>query len=101
MNPHILTVVTATIDPDRGDELLAGFQKLAAAPIPDGLLRTQLLQGANSEWIIQSLWRDRDALDNMRAASEPPAAPRLFHSVGADPSLQIFEIMIEHDFSKG
>jgi hypothetical protein len=100
MNPRILTVVTAMVDPDRGDELLAGFQDLAAAPISDKLLRIQLLQGANSEWLIQSLWRDRDALDNMRGASEPPAAPRLFHSVGADPSLQVFEITIEHDFSK-
>jgi heme-degrading monooxygenase HmoA len=100
MNPRILTVVTATVASDREDELLAGFQSLAAAPIPDGLLRTQLLQGADSDWLIQSLWRDRDALDNMRAGSEAPAAPRLFHSVGADTSLQIFEIKIEHDFSK-
>jgi hypothetical protein len=32
----------------------------------------------------------------MRAATEAPAAPRLFRSVGADPSLEIFEVMVEH-----
>jgi hypothetical protein len=101
MNPHILTVVTATVDSDREGDLLAGFHSLVAGPVPDGLLRTQLLQGANRDWCIQSLWRDRNALDSMRASSEPPAAPRLFHSVGADPSLRIFEIKVEQDFSRG
>jgi hypothetical protein len=48
------------------------------------------------DWRIQTLWRDRDALDKMRAATEAPAAPRLFRSVGADPSLEIFEVMVEH-----
>jgi hypothetical protein len=100
MNRRILTVVTATVDPDREGELLAGFHSLAATPVPDGLLSTQLLQGSNRDWRIQSLWRDRDALDRMRAGSEPPAAPRLFQSVDADPSLQIFEIKVEHDFSQ-
>ena len=98
MNPRILTVVSATVDPHRESELLAGFHSLVGAPVPDGLLRTQLLRGDGGHWRIQSLWKDRDALDRMRAGSEPPAAPRLFRSVGADPSLRIFEVTVEHRF---
>ena len=99
MNPRILTVVSATVDAGRESELLAGFHSLIGAPVPDGLLRTQLLRGDGGDWQIPSLWIDRDALDRMRASSEPPAAPRLFRSVGADPSLRILEVTVEHGSS--
>jgi hypothetical protein len=95
MNPRILTVVSATLDPSHEAELLAGFQRILADPTPDGLIRTELLRGATRIWRIQTLWRDRATLDKMRATSEP-AAPRLFRSVGAEPTLQIFEVMVEH-----
>jgi hypothetical protein len=96
MNQRILTVVSATVDLSREAELLAGFRSLLMAPVPDGLLRTELLRSAPGAWRIHTLWTDRDALDKMRAATEAPAAPRLFRSVGADPSLEIFEVMVEH-----
>jgi len=96
MGQRILTDVSATVDPDRESELVAGFQELISGPVPDGLIRTDLLRGVDGRWRIQTVWRDRDALRAMRAASEPPAAPRLFHSVGADPSLQVYEVTLEH-----
>jgi hypothetical protein len=86
MNRRILTVVSATVDTNREAELVAGFRSLLVDSVPDGLLHTQLLKGANGGWQIQTLWRDRAARESMRAASEPPAAPRLFRSVGADPN---------------
>ena len=90
-NVHVLTEVRATVDPSRVGDLLAGFEALLAAPKPDGLLRTELLC-AGSEWRIQTLWRDRDALSSMRATAEEPAAPRLFRSVGAQPELTVWEV---------
>jgi hypothetical protein len=100
MNHRILTVVSATVDPSQEAELLAGFQSLLADQMPDGLIRTELLRGATGIWRIQTLWRDRATLDKMRVASEP-AAPRLFRSVGAEPTLQIFEVMVEHISPQG
>ena len=96
MANRILTDVSATVDPAREEELVSGFQNLIAEQVPDGLVRTELLRGADGSWRIQTVWRDRDALHAMRAAAEPPAAPRLFLSVGADPSLQVYEIIVEH-----
>jgi hypothetical protein len=96
MAERILTEVSAKVDSDREPELVAGFQELVAHPVPDGLLRTDLLRGNDGSWRIQTVWRDRDALEAMRAAPLPPAAPRLFGSVGAEPSLQIYEIIAEH-----
>ena len=96
MSQRILTVVSATVDPEREADLVAGFHNLLTAPVPDGLMRTQLLRNPTGGWQIQTLWRDREALDKMRTGSEPPAAPQLFGSVGAEPSLQIFEVMVDH-----
>lgn len=100
MHGRLMTAVSAIVEPDREQELIDGFRNLLATPIPDGLLHTQLLQGANGNWCIQSLWRDREALEMMRAGAEPPAAPRLFRDVGADPSLEIFDIRVEDGFTQ-
>jgi hypothetical protein len=89
-NP-ILTEVRATVDPSRRDALVRGFEDLLAEPLPDGLMRTELLQ-ADNEWRIMTLWRNRDALTAMRSSTEEPAAPRLFRAVGADPELTILSV---------
>ena len=89
---RILTEVSAEVGAGREDELLAGFRALADQPFPDGLLRSELLRGSDGRWRVHTLWRDRAALDAMRGGSEPPAAPRLFRAVGAEPSLQVWEV---------
>jgi quinol monooxygenase YgiN len=89
---RVLTVVSAGIDPDRGQEVVAAFTALLAKPLPDGLLRTELLHGADGAWRIQSLWRDRAALDAMRALPEPPAAPALFAALGGSPTLEVLDV---------
>lgn len=85
----VLTEVSAVVEADREAELIGGFRRLLGEPRPDGLERTELLRDRGGVWRIQTLWRDQEALDRMRAASEPPAAPRLLRQVGADPTLQI------------
>ncbi len=93
----ILTEVSATVDRNREAELVAGFREMTAGATPVGLVRTELLRGPDGEWRIQTLWRDRDSLDAMRAGPEPPAAPRLFGQVGAQSSLHVYEV--EHGYS--
>jgi len=92
MSAQILTEVSAVVAEDHEDDLLAGFAALMDQQLPDGLLRTELLRGADGAWRIHSLWRDRAALDAMRASAEPPAAPALFRRVGADPTLSILVV---------
>lgn len=89
---HVLTEVAARVSRDRETDLQAGFARLLEQALPDGLLRTELLQGPDGHWRIHTLWRDREALQAMRAGGEPPAAPRLFREVGADPTLTIFDV---------
>ncbi len=101
MSQHVLTDVRAEVDPGREDDLVAGFRELVRSAVPDGLLRAELLRGAEGHWRIQTLWRDRAALDAMRAGSAPPAAPALFRSVGAEPWLEIFEVASDHRAGPG
>lgn len=92
MPSEVLTEVTAVVSGERVRELLDGFRRLVNEALPDGLVRTELLRGEDGSWRVQSLWRDRDALDAMRAGPEPPAAPQLFRAVGAEPTLRILTV---------
>ena len=92
MTGEVLTEVSAVVAPEREAELVAAYRELVAGTLPDGLVRTELLGGRDGHCGIQTLWRDRAALDAMRAAPEGPAAPRLFREVGAEPALARFEV---------
>lgn len=92
MSDQVLTQVSAVVAAEREADLLAAYRDLVVGPLPDGPVRTELLRGPDGHWRIQTLWRDRAALDAMRVAAEPPAAPRLFREVGAEPELAIFDI---------
>ena len=92
MSGEVLTEVSAVVAAEREGSLLAGYRDLLAQPIPDGLLRTELLRGQDGHWRIQTLWRDRAALDAMRGGPEPPAASQLFLQVGADPVVAVVEV---------
>ncbi len=96
MPGEIMTEVTATVSAERVSDVPAAFAELAQRPLPDGLLRTELLAGRDGEWKIQSLWRDQAALDAMRAGAEPPAAPALFRRFGAEPVLAIYALRARH-----
>ncbi len=97
MSGQILTEVSATVDASRETELIEGFREITSGGTPEGLVRTELLRGKDGQWRIQTLWRDRATLDAMRVRPEPPAAPRLFSSVGAEPSLQVYEVEDRHE----
>jgi quinol monooxygenase YgiN len=99
MPGEIMTEVSAIVAGERAGDVLAAFTELAQRPLPDGLLRTELLEGRDGQWKIQSLWRDRAALDAMRAGPEPPAAPALFRQLGAEPELRIYTLQARHTVS--
>ena len=92
---NILTIVTADVDQGRAPELIAAYKRLLAGGLPDGLLQTKLLGDGEGHWAIHSLWRDRAALDAIRAASEPPAAPALFRRFSAEPALVIMPVLVD------
>ncbi|MEU6863622.1 hypothetical protein ABZ924_10160 [Streptomyces sp. NPDC046876] len=94
MTGQVLSEVSGVVAAEREADLVAGYRELLARPLPDGLVRTELLGGPDGLWRIQTLWRDRAALDAVRAAPGGAPAPRLFREVGAEPELAAFEIKV-------
>ncbi|XUL91629.1 hypothetical protein ACQ86D_37715 [Streptomyces galilaeus] len=94
MTGQVLSEVSAVVAPEREADLVVAYRELVTRPLPDGLVRTELLSGQDGRWRIQSLWRDRAALDVVRSAPGGPPAPRLFREVGADPELAVFEVKV-------
>ncbi|MCX5377297.1 hypothetical protein [Streptomyces sp. NBC_00091] len=94
MTGQVLSEVSAVVAPGREADLVAGYRELVAHPLPDGLVRTELLSGQDGHWRIQTLWRDRAALDAVRGAPGGAPAPRLFREVGAEPALAVFEVEV-------
>jgi len=91
----VVTSVDAVVSPDREAELIAGYAALASSR-PEGLVRSELLRGPDNRWRIQTTWRDMEALMAMRNSGEPPAAPALFESVGAEHSHAWFTVEASH-----
>ena len=50
MSAQILTTVTATVASAREPELTDGFRELTGRPMPDGIVRTELLRGQDGRW---------------------------------------------------
>ncbi len=92
MDPRIITSVDATVDEDMVDALREGYRALSSGPRPTGLISTQLLRGQNGNWRIQTTWRDRATLMELRKSGQPPAALELLDRVGATHTHAVFVV---------
>ncbi|WP_354643251.1 antibiotic biosynthesis monooxygenase [Kitasatospora camelliae] len=92
MTGRVLSEVSGHVAAEREEAFVDSYRTLVAGPLPDGLIRTELLRGAAGSWRIQSLWRDLAALQAVRSDPKMAAAPRLFREAGAEPQLTVFEL---------
>lgn len=92
---NVLTVVSADVEQGRADDLAAAFEDLLRSGLPEGLLQSRLIGDGQGHWAIHSLWRDRAALDAMRASPQPPAAPALFRRFAAEPTLAVMDVWVD------
>ena len=88
----VLTILEATVAPDRAADLQTAF-RTAAAVIPPGFLRSHLIVSSSdpTRWRIETLWTSRDALVAMRQAGTP-AGVLMFRAAGAEPSLSMYDV---------
>ena len=88
----VLTILEATLDPERAPDLEAAFRS-AAASVPPGFIRSHLVSSATdpTRWRIETLWSSRDALAAMRQAGTP-AGILMFRAAGAEPSLTLYDV---------
>jgi heme-degrading monooxygenase HmoA len=89
----ILTAVTLVVPPEREAELVSGYREMVVdGARPDGLLRSELLRGQDGRWVVQTLWRDREAILAARQRGVLPAALALAERVGAEHSHDILTV---------
>ena len=88
----VLTILEATVEPERTADLQAAFRN-AAAQVPPGLIRSHLMSAAAepTRWRIETLWSSREALATMRQTGTP-AGVLMFCAAGAEPSLSVYNV---------
>ena len=88
----VLTILEATVAPERAADLQAAFRG-AAAQLPPGFIRSYLASAAAdpTRWRIETLWTSREALAAMRQTGTP-AGVLMFRAAGAEPSLSLFDV---------
>lgn len=93
----VVTMLEATVGSERVEELERGYRELVAE-LPDAIVETFLLRDADDEgrYTLTTVWRSRDALREMQAqtrrAGTKPGGVVLLESVGATPSLRVFDV---------
>lgn len=96
MNP-VVTVLDATVAPERAADLQAAYAEAAQGPFPPGLVRSTLLQLPSdpTQWRIETTWESREALTAMRQAGGKPKGIQIFEAAGAQPSVSFFDVVAD------
>lgn len=89
----VITILEAHV----GAENWAAFQtdyKNRTTQLPPQMLQTFLLQDVADQtfWRIISVWKSREALDEMRNSGETPTGVLMFRNAGSEPKLSIFNV---------
>ena len=89
----VITILEAHV----GAEDWPAFQddyKNRTVQLPPQMLQTFLLQDVADQtfWRIISVWKSREALNEMRNSGETPTGVLMFRNVGAEPKLSIFNV---------
>jgi hypothetical protein len=91
----VLTILEAHLE----EKNWSGFQddfKARTVELPPEMIRTYLLQDTVDPafWRIVSVWKSREALNQMRNSGETPTGVLMFRSAGAEPKLCIFNVPV-------
>jgi len=90
----VITILEARIQPDMAPALLAAYQN-GLSHLPPQMVRTYLIQSTTDKlvWQILSVWKSREALEEMRSSRKTPEGILMFRAAGAEePTLSIFEV---------
>ena len=89
----VITILEAHVGAENWVSLQNDY-KNRIAQLPPQMIQTFLLQAPADQtlWQIVSVWKSREALDEMRNSGETPEGVMMFRNVGAEPKLSIFGV---------
>ncbi len=90
----VITILEAKVEPIKWSALQSAYKKGTAGPLPPQMIQTFLIQSMANKtvWQIVSVWKSRDALDEMKKSVETPAGVLMFRAADAEPTLSVFEV---------
>ena len=91
----VITILEAHVDAERWAGFEMDFKERSRA-LPRQMVQTFLLQDTADQtlWRIVSVWKSREALQEMRDSGETPTGVIMFRSAGAEPKLSIFNVPV-------
>jgi quinol monooxygenase YgiN len=91
----VITILEAHVDADRWSDFEKDFKE-RTNELPPQMVQTFLLQDLADKtlWRIISVWKSREALEEMRNSGETPTGVIMFRSAGAEPKLSVFNVPV-------
>ena len=91
----VITILEAHVDAENWAAFQEDYKK-RTVQLPPQMTQTFLLQDVTDQtlWRIISVWKSREALDEMRNSGETPTGVLMFRNVGAEPKLSIFNVPV-------
>jgi hypothetical protein len=80
----VVTILEAHIEPPMTSALIAAYQN-GLSHLPPQMLQTLLINSATDKtlWRILSIWKSREALEEMRRSAGTPGGILMFRAAGA------------------
>lgn len=90
----VMTILEAQVELDMIPALQAAYHNGLGHALPPQMTQTFLVQSASDKklWRIISIWKSREALDEMRNSGQTPEGILMFRAAGAEPKLSIFDV---------
>jgi len=89
----VMTILEAHVAPEKSAVLEQDYQT-AITKLDPGIKQTFLLHSATDStlWRIITVWRSREALDEVRQSGQTPRGVLMFRAAGVEPTLSIFDV---------
>ena len=91
----VLSFVSASVSPDRRDEVVRSYTDAVAGELGPGVRQTFLLSGEDETMAIATVWNSRDDLNAYIASVEEPLARQMLREAGGEPQAKFFDILVE------
>lgn len=91
----VITILEAHLSEDHWSAFQNEF-KTRIVHLPPQMSQTFLLQSSTDRtlWQIVTVWKSREALQEMRNSGETPEGIVMFRNAGAEPRLSIFNVPV-------
>ena len=92
---RVLSFVSATVSPDRREEVIRPYTEAVEGDLGPGVRQTFLLEGDDDMMAIATVWDSREDLDSYIDSVEEPFARRVLREAGDEPEVRFFDIQVE------